>query len=172
MSYGTFPYGQPAQPPFGQPPYQQPQYPQPAFGPQGQWYPAPAPQIAQPAPTTPVPPPEPRKAEFCEFDLEVSTTDSLPGRTITEVVGPVFGVALRPRDNRPAPDLVGLLIESRQQAVRELVAMAQAQGADAVVGLTFDIAMAAENLQEVCAYATAVLVEADAPLDESELTSP
>jgi hypothetical protein len=51
---------------------------------------------------------------------------------------------------------VTMLTESRQDAVGALVAMAEAAGADAVVGLRFDCSEITQSLSEVAAYGTAV----------------
>ena len=49
-----------------------------------------------------------------------------------------------------------MLTESRQDAVGRLVEMADAAGADAVVGLRFDCSEITQSLSEVAAYGTAV----------------
>lgn len=186
--YGQQPYGQQppqhqpsAQPPTGQPPAGQTwgRPPQPGAGqpggwnqpqqgwgqPQGQPWGAPgqpgqfgAPP-AQPVPATPVPEPEPRKAVFRERDLPVVTTETIPGRVITEVVGEVIGVVTRARDMRPTADLSAVLTGTRQDAVDALVTMATEAGADGVVGLRFDGGKVNDGTSEVAAYGTAVKLE-------------
>ena len=54
-----------------------------------------------------------------------------------------------------------MLTESRQDAVNRLVEMAQAAGADAVVGLRFDCSEITQSLSEVAAYGTAVTLVRD-----------
>lgn len=157
---GQNPYGQPG---YGQPgPYgQQPYPPQQAYGqqpPQGyppQGYPA-------PGAWAPQPPAAPRPA-LVRHALPVVTLDALAGRTITEVLGEVVGVVVRMRELRPdlrggnpADGYVTMLTESRQDAVRRLVEMAQQAGADAVVGLRYDCSEITQSLSEVAAYGTAV----------------
>ena len=143
-------YGQ--QPPPGQNPYgQQPGQPwgQPQ---QPQWTPQP---IAAKKPT------------LVNHSVPVVTMDSVPGREIAEVVGDVVGVVARTRELRP--DLRGgnpidgyvtMLTESRQDAVNRLAEMAEAAGADAVVGLRFDCSEITQSLSEVAAYGTAVTLVA------------
>ncbi len=140
------PYGQPN--PYGQQPPQQP-YGQPQ---QPQWTPQP---IAAKKPT------------LVNHSVPVVTMDSVPGREIAEVVGDVVGVVARTRELRP--DLRGgnpidgyvtMLTESRQDAVNRLAEMAQAAGADAVVGLRFDCSEITQSLSEVAAYGTAVTLVA------------
>ena len=144
-SYGQQPYGQPS--PFGQPPPpgQPPYPPQPPYG--------------QPNPWTPVA----RRPQLVRRSLPVVTMDKLVGREITEVLGEVLGVVARTRELRPdlrtgnyLDDYVTMLTESRQDAVARLVEMAEAAGADAVVGLRFDCSEITQSLSEVCAYGTAV----------------
>ena len=65
---------------------------------------------------------------------------------------------LRPdlRGGNPVDGYVTMLTESRQDAVARLVEMAEAAGADAVVGLRFDCSEITQSLSEVAAYGTAV----------------
>lgn len=196
MTYGSNPYPQ-QQPPFGQPYGNQP-FPQqqPPFGapqqqapyqppapqgwgqnqPQQQWQPLPQAQLPQPQPSTPVPQPEPKKAVFVDPGMPISTTDTLPGMEITELVGPVFGAVLRARDARASQDLVGQLVSARQDALAELVAMASSQDATAVVGVHFETAKVSDQLAEVCCYGTAVHatstedVKAERAFDEASTT--
>jgi uncharacterized protein YbjQ (UPF0145 family) len=161
-------YGQPSagrqpQPPYpgqqgpypqqpGQyPPPQQP-YGQPGQGPYGQ----------QPTQWTPQPPAM-RQPAVVQRALPVVTMETVPGREISSVVGDVVGVVARTRELRP--DLRGgnpmdgyvvMLTDSRQDAVARMVEMAQAAGADAVVGLRFDCSEITQSLSEVAAYGTAV----------------
>ena len=173
--YGQNPYGQMPPhipqgqvPPQGQAPYGQNPYGPPPGAPQhqqsgpwgqqppgGQWGAPPAP----PVPPSPVPEPEPRRATFRPRDLPVATTDSLPGRTITGVIGEVVGVVTRPRDMRASADLSAVLTATRQDAVDALVTMAEQAGADAVVGLRYDGAKVNDSTAEIAAYGTAVTLE-------------
>ena len=148
------PYGQPSGPPRpGQQPYgqQPPPYAQqpPPYGPQpGQWTPQ---------------PPIARKPTLVSRPLPVVTMEQVPSREITEVIGEVIGVVARTRELRPdlrtgnpVDGYVTMLTESRQDAVGALVAMAEAAGADAVVGLRYDCSEITQSLSEVAAYGTAV----------------
>ena len=98
-----------------------------------------------------------------QHSLPVVTMETVPGREISSVVGDVVGVVARTRELRP--DLRGgnpvdgyvvMLTDSRQDAVARMVEMAQAAGADAVVGLRFDCSEITQSLSEVAAYGTAV----------------
>jgi len=184
--YGQNPYGQPPQPnPYGQqPPYGQPSAPprpgQPPYGqPPQQPYGQPPP-YGQPQPGQWTPqPPIAKKPTLVTRSLPVVTLEHLPGREISEVLGEVVGVVARTRELRPdlrsgnpIDGYVTMLTESRQDAVGALVAMAEAAGADAVVGLRFDCSEITQSLSEVAAYGTAVKLvggggEADLPEEDT-----
>ena len=178
--YGQNPYGQPPQNPYGQqpPPYGQPsapgrpgqqapygQPPQQPYGQPQQPYgqpPAPYGQPPQPGQWTPQPPIA-KKPTLVTRTLPVVTMEHLPGREISAVLGEVVGVVARTRELRPdlrtgnpVDGYVTMLTESRQDAVGALVAMAEAAGAHAVVGLRFDCSEITQSLSEVAAYGTAV----------------
>jgi uncharacterized protein YbjQ (UPF0145 family) len=144
------PYGAPAQPPYGQPP--QGPYGQPGQPPYGQ---PPAPWGGQEA--------QPQRPGMAQRALIVVTMESVPGRVVVEVLGDVVGVVARsrelPRELRSISQLDGyanMLTRSRQDAVDRLVEMAQAAGADAVLGLRYDSSEITQTLSEVTAYGTAV----------------
>lgn len=146
---------------------------QPLAAAPGQWQQNPIPPIpGQQRPATPVPAPGPRQIQFVEYDLPVSTTEFLPGLDATQIVGVVFGVALRSRDLRPAPDNAATLVSARQEALTQLVTMAKEAGAEAVVGVHFDTAKVSDLLVEVCAYGTAVLAVSHDELSQEQLTAP
>jgi uncharacterized protein YbjQ (UPF0145 family) len=188
------PYGQPgrpAQPPYGQQPApygQQPGYPpqQQPYGQPGQGQPpgqapygqTPYGQSGQPGQWTPQPP-TPRLG-LVKRPIVVVTMDAVPGQEIEEVLGDVVGVVARTRELRPdlrsgnpIDGYVTMLTQSRQDAVSKLVEMAQAAGADAVVGLRFDCSEITQSLSEVAAYGTAITLVQDrsAAEDSAESTS-
>jgi uncharacterized protein YbjQ (UPF0145 family) len=101
--------------------------------------------------------------QLARHGLAVVTMDKLVGHEITEVLGVVLGVVARTRELRPdlrtgnpLDGYATMLTESRQEAVTRLVAMAEAAGAHAVVGLRFDCSEITQSLSEVAAYGTAV----------------
>ena len=189
--YGQNPYGQQPPPnPYGQqpPPYGQPSAPprpgqQPPYGqPPQQPYGQPQQPYGQPQPGQWMPqPPIAKKPTLVTRALPVVTMDYLPGRDISEVLGEVVGVVARTRELRPdlrsgnpVDGYVTMLTESRQDAVGALVAMAEAAGADAVVGLRFDCSEITQSLSEVAAYGTAVRLVgagADAPEEDTPTTT-
>lgn len=186
--YGQNPYGQPnpyPQQPGGQQPYQQPQ--QPPYGGQQQqrpgqygqqpgWGQQQQPQQygqqpyggqqqygQQQQPVWPQQPERPQRPELIKRALPVSTTETVPGREVSEILGEVVGVVARARElprelrtSNPAESYVALLTRSRQDAVGRMVEMATAAGADAVIGLRFDSSEITQSLSEVSAYGTAV----------------
>ncbi|WP_228489377.1 hypothetical protein [Raineyella fluvialis] len=81
-------------------------------------------QTAQPNPTS-VEAPAPTPPGRVDHGLPVTTTDSMPGRTITAVIGDVMGVVSRSRElggNREIQSRT--MLTERQQAVTRMVRMA------------------------------------------------
>lgn len=98
-----------------------------------------------------------------------STTETIAGREITEVLGVVQGNSVRARHvgrdiMAGLKNLVGgeikeygrLQAESRQQAQERMIAKAEELGADAVVGIRFSTSMIAAGTSEILAFGTAV----------------
>ena len=99
----------------------------------------------------------------------VTTTDSIQGREIREVIGLVRGNTVRAAHASTdlaawMKNLVGgeieeytkLMAEAREQALDRMEAEAKARGADAIVGLHFVTCEIAEGAAEFLAYGTAV----------------
>ena len=194
--YGQQPpqqYGQPGRPaqPYGQQPApygQQPGYPpQQPYAPQpGQGQPPqqnpyaqqPYGQAGQPGQWTPQPPASARPT-LVKRSIVVVTMDAVPGREVEEVLGDVVGVVARSRELRPdlrsgnpIEGYVTMLTQSRQEAVGKLVEMAEAAGANAVVGLRFDCSEITQSLSEVAAYGTAIkLVDQGQPATSASSAS-
>jgi uncharacterized protein YbjQ (UPF0145 family) len=102
----------------------------------------------------------------------LSTTDTIPGKTITKHLGLVRGNTIRARhvgkDILAAlRNLVGgeieeytkLLGESREQALDRMIEQAKKLGANAIVGVQFSTSEIATHAAEILAYGTAVVVE-------------
>lgn len=185
MSYGQQPYGQNpyGQNPYGQNPYgnqqqgygqpqqpyqQQPYQQQPSYAQQQQqaWQPQqpqqpqqPPQQQQSPSLHTPVPAPPPKRAVLAKREVPSLTTDGVPGREVTDVLGEVIGIVVRPKIS--GPDAAVQLTEQRQEAVDACVAMAVSAQADAVLGLRFDSTLLdAAGTAEIVAYGTAVKLAA------------
>ena len=102
----------------------------------------------------------------------IVTTDEIPGKKVTRVLGLVRGSTVRARHlgrdiMALLRGLVGgeiheytkLLAESREHSLDRLVAEAKGLGANAVVCLRFMTSQVAPNMAELLAYGTAVVVE-------------
>jgi uncharacterized protein YbjQ (UPF0145 family) len=102
----------------------------------------------------------------------VSTTGSVPGRDVAEVLGLVRGNTIRARHLGKDilavfRNLVGgeigeytkLMGESREQALDRMVNAAEALGADAVVEVRFTTSMVMSQAAEILVYGTAVRLQ-------------
>lgn len=103
--------------------------------------------------------------------LPVSTTFEIANRTISEHIGPAFGIIAwsagtaagvksfgRQFKRGEMTEFTDVLAEAREITLQRLVAHAQSLGADAVVGLRFDSNTMGESagLVEILALGTAV----------------
>ena len=99
----------------------------------------------------------------------ISTTEMIPGREITEIVGIARGSTVRARNiGRDVfaglKSIVGGEIEeytklqahSREQAMQRLIQDAQKIGADAVINIRITTSMVMQGASEILAYGTAV----------------
>ena len=99
----------------------------------------------------------------------IASTNDLPGYTIEEVFGEVFGLTVRSRNigsqlgaglkSIMGGELKGMtkaLVDSREQVVQRMVDEAEAKGANAIVAMRFDTSQMGSNWTEICAYGTAV----------------
>lgn len=104
----------------------------------------------------------------------ISTMNELPGYTIDEVLGEVFGLTVRSRNvgsqmGASLKSLVGgelkgmtkMLAEGREHATQRLVEEAEAKGGNAVIAFRFDTSELGSTWTEICAYGTAVKVTRD-----------
>ncbi|MBN2800186.1 MAG: YbjQ family protein [Deltaproteobacteria bacterium] len=104
--------------------------------------------------------------------MMMTTTPSIPGHRITEVLGLVRGNTIRARhaghDIMAAlKTLVGgeiseytkMMGESREQALDRMKADALERGANAIVGVHLTTSMVMQGAAEIMAYGTAVRVE-------------
>ena len=101
----------------------------------------------------------------------IVTTDTIPGRTIVSTLGLVQGQSVRARHVGVSilaglRYLIGgeiegysrLLAGARGEAVQRMTQAAEAQGANAVVGVRFSTASIMQGAAEILAYGTAVVV--------------
>lgn len=103
--------------------------------------------------------------------MNIHTTETIPGKRITQSLGLVRGNTIRARHigsdiMAGIKTLVGgeiseytkLLAEAREQSIDRMVAEAERLGADAVVGIRFTTSVVMSGSAELLAYGTAVKV--------------
>jgi uncharacterized protein YbjQ (UPF0145 family) len=101
----------------------------------------------------------------------ISTMNDLPGYSVDEVLGEVFGLTVRSRNvgsqiGASLKSLIGgelkgmtkMLASGRDDATERLVEAAGAKGANAVLAFRFDTSELGTTWTEICAYGTAVRV--------------
>jgi uncharacterized protein YbjQ (UPF0145 family) len=98
----------------------------------------------------------------------VVTTEHVAGYVIRDMLGEVHGVTARSRNvyNEGIKLLTGgsnprvgtALSRWRDEAIAQMSKLAQARGANAVVGMRFDHRNISNTWAEICAYGTAVFV--------------
>lgn len=104
----------------------------------------------------------------------VVTTENIKGYKVTEVKGQVFGLIVRSRGlggniiaglrsliGGEIHEYTSMLEDARKQAIDRLVKNAAAMGANAVVMMRFDSSEIGQNMSEVLAFGTAVIIEKD-----------
>src|SRR4051812_20076531 len=105
--------------------------------------------------------------------IRIVTTDTIAGSRVVESFGIVIGIAIRSRgiggNIMAGLDALGNgdaldeyrdeLAAIRREALDRMAAEAEAQGANAVIGLKFDSAEVGREMVEIVAYGTAVRLE-------------
>jgi uncharacterized protein YbjQ (UPF0145 family) len=99
----------------------------------------------------------------------ITTMNELPGYSIDEVMGEVFGLTVRSRNvgsqigatikSLAGGELKGMtkmLAEGRAHATERLVDEAESKGANAIIAFRFDTSELGTTWTEICAYGTAV----------------
>ena len=102
----------------------------------------------------------------------ITTAEKIEGKNITRTIGLVKGSTIRARHvgrdimaglrslvGGEILDYTKMMAESREQALQRLQEDAEAQGANAIVGLRFSTSMVMQNASEILAYGTGVVVE-------------
>ena len=108
---------------------------------------------------------------FGEGDILITTTQELPGYKIVEVKGVVIGITVRSRGlggnimaslrsivGGEIKEFVEMAEQARMQALERMIERAKALGANAVINVRFDSNELAQNMDEIIAYGTAVVV--------------
>lgn len=99
----------------------------------------------------------------------LTTTESVPGREIVEILGIAKGNTVRSRNigrdivavfknvvGGEIEEYTKLVAGAREQALDRLINTAEEMGADAVVNLRFATSEVAQGASEILAYGTAV----------------
>ncbi len=102
----------------------------------------------------------------------IVTTEKIANYKVTEVLGPVFGLTVRARGIgkdilASLKGIIGgeinqyteMLEDARKQAIDRMVKNATAMGANAIIMMRFDSGEIGQNMSEIVAYGTAVIVE-------------
>jgi uncharacterized protein YbjQ (UPF0145 family) len=105
------------------------------------------------------------------MDMLVTTIEQVPGKRVLRVLGLVRGTSVRARDLRQdlvagIRNMVGgevteytkLIAEAREEALDRMCAQAEANGANAVIGVRFASSEVMEGAAELLAYGTAVVL--------------
>jgi len=102
----------------------------------------------------------------------ITTTDAIAGKKVVLTIGWVKGNTIRAR--HIGKDIIAglrgivggeiieytkMMSEAREEAIARLIEDAEAQGANAVIGLRFSTSLVMQNASEILAYGTAVVVE-------------
>ena len=96
--------------------------------------------------------------ELADYDI-VETLGMVRGNTIrARHVGKDILAGLRTLVGGEIVEYTKMLAEAREQAIDRMIADAQAQGADAIVGVRFTTAPVMAGAAELLAYGTAVRV--------------
>jgi len=104
----------------------------------------------------------------------ITTTETVPGYTITEVKGVVTGNIVQSKHlikdiGAGLKSLIGgeigsytaMLTDAREQAQVRLIKDADRMAADAIVNLRYTTSAIAANMSEILAYGTAVKIKKD-----------
>jgi len=106
------------------------------------------------------------------FDVPITTALELPGMVVRENLGIAFGLVVRSMGlarnftaglkalrRGEVSEYTDLLEDARRHAIDRMVANAKLLGANAIVSMRFDSSEMGQQLTEVVAYGTAVVVE-------------
>ena len=101
----------------------------------------------------------------------ITTMNDVPGYTVQEVFGEVFGLTVRSRNigsqfgaglkSILGGELKGMtkaLVDSRKEVMARMIEEAEAKGANAIIAMRFDTSEMGQMWTEICAYGTAVRV--------------
>ncbi|HEY79015.1 MAG TPA: YbjQ family protein [Dehalococcoidia bacterium] len=102
----------------------------------------------------------------------ITTSEQVQGRTIAKTIGLAKGSTIRARHlgkdimagfrgmvGGEITEYTKMMAEAREESLQRMIADAEQQGANAIVGLRFTTSMIMQNAAEVLAYGTAVVLE-------------
>jgi uncharacterized protein YbjQ (UPF0145 family) len=106
-----------------------------------------------------------------DFELPITTAQELPGAEIRENLGIAFGLVVRSMGfaknfsagfkslrQGEVSEYTDLLEDARRHAIDRMVANAKLLGANGIVAMRFDSSEMGNQLTEVVAYGTAVVI--------------
>jgi uncharacterized protein YbjQ (UPF0145 family) len=109
---------------------------------------------------------------MADFELPITTAQELPDAEIRENLGIVFGLVVRSMGfaksfsagfkslrQGEVSEYTELLEDARRHAIDRMVANAKLVGATGIVAMRFDSSEMGNQLTEVVAYGTAVVIE-------------
>lgn len=104
--------------------------------------------------------------------ITVVTTNYVPGKKITKLIGTIMGITVRSRGlggnlvaglrslaGGEIKEYVKMLTDARNEAMERLKSAAESVGANAVIDLRFDSSELGQTMSEIVAYGTAVVVQ-------------
>jgi uncharacterized protein YbjQ (UPF0145 family) len=102
----------------------------------------------------------------------LATTETIPGSTVSAVLGLVRGNTIRARHlgkdiaaafkniaGGEITDYTKMMAESREQSIDRMIEDAEALGADAVIGIRFMTSSVMQGAAEILVYGTAVRLQ-------------
>jgi uncharacterized protein YbjQ (UPF0145 family) len=110
------------------------------------------------------------------YELPITTAISLPGTVVKENLGIAYGLVVRSMGfsknftasfkalrQGEVSEYTDLLEDARRHAIDRMVDNAKLLGANAILSMRFDSSEMGQQLTEVVAYGTAVVVEREQP---------
>ena len=105
-------------------------------------------------------------------EFPIASSDHIPGYKIVEEKGFVYGLTVRARGiggdigaglkwllGGEIKQYVSMMEESRDESIQRCIDQAKELGANAIITMRMDSDSISQNMQEVLAYGTAVVVE-------------
>ena len=107
-------------------------------------------------------------------EFPIASSDHIPGYKIVEEKGFVYGLTVRARGiggdigaglkgllGGEIKQYVSMMEDSREESIERCIQHAKELGANAIITMRLDSDSISQNMQEVLAYGTAVVIEKD-----------